>query len=262
MKIHINWKKIFFIVTDLALAVYLVFAVSSWNKPDEAVKVCTKVNINIEDENENGFLNTTEVKRLLSNRHLYPLSQPVSDINTRLIESELLRMAFVKTAQCYVTQDGYAHITLTQRTPVIRVKADDGADYYIDDGGGVMPNSQYTSDMIIVTGKLSKQYACQYIGQMAKIIMADDFWRNQIEQINVLPDRSIELVPRVGEHIINIGTLPTSRDPKQRAELISQFLERQFHRMDIFYKYGLKEAGWARYSYISLEFDNQIVCTK
>ena len=33
-------------------------------------------------------------------------------------------------------------------------------------------------------------------------------------------------------------------------------------RLEKFYKYGLSEAGWNKYSYISLEFDNQIICKK
>lgn len=29
-----------------------------------------------------------------------------------------------------------------------------------------------------------------------------------------------------------------------------------------FYLYGLNKAGWNKYSYISVEFDNQIICKK
>lgn len=249
-------------MVDIVIFIYLGFAMVSWNKPDEANKVCIKVDINIEDENENGFLKTAEVKHLLESHSLYPLSKKVKDINTRSIEDLLLRTAFVKTAQCYITNEGYVYITLTQRTPVMRVKADNGDDYYIDDNGGVMPNSQYTSDMIIVTGQISRYYACRYLSILAKVIMDDDFWRNQIEQINLLCDRTIELVPRVGEHIINIGELPNHRNKERRQQLVSEFVANQLHRMDLFYRYGLKVAGWNKYSYISLEYPNQVICTR
>lgn len=260
--IHLNWKKIALIGADLGLAVYLAFAVTSWNKPTEKNYMCSAVNIDIEDENENGFLNTKEIKELLNKKHIYPFSQPVSSINIRNIEEELMRMPFVKTANCYITQDGQANITLTQRTPIVRVKAVNGADYYIDDAGGIMPNSQYTSDMIIVTGNVSKQYACDYLSHLAMTIMDNDFWRNQIEQINILPDKTIEFIPRVGDHIINIGALPKESDSKKRPETIRDYVQDKFHRMEIFYQYGLANAGWNRYSYISLEFANQVVCTK
>lgn len=261
MKIRINWKYCTLIVIDLVIVIYLVFAMTSWNKPDEATRVCTKVEINIEDENENGFLKTEEVKTLLKRKSLYPLKQDIKDINTREIENILLKTAFVKTAECYVTQEGHVKLSLTQRTPIVRVKAENGEDYYIDDNGGVMPNSQYTSDMIIVTGLLSKQYACRYISILAATIMADNMWRNQVEQINVNRDKTIELVPRVGDHIINIGMLPENKFPEKRKEIVTEFVKNQLHRIELFYKYGLSEAGWNKYSYISIEFANQVICT-
>lgn len=262
MKIKFNWKKISLVVVDVALAVYLVMAITSWNKPNERDLICTKVDINIEDENVNGFLNTTEIKNLLTARKLYPLMQHRSEINSRLIEDELRSMPFIKTAQCYIAEDGRATISVTQRTPIVRVKANNGTDYYIDDAGGVLPNSKYVSDMIIVTGNVNQRYACQYITYLAQTIMADDFWRNQVEQINVLSDRSVELVPRVGDHIINIGPLPDCKDVSKRPQLIEEYVKEKFHRMEIFYRQGLTAAGWDRYSYISLEFANQVVCTK
>lgn len=261
MQIRINWKYCALIVIDLVIAVYLVFAMTSWNKPDEKPRLCNKVEINIEDENENGFLKTAEVKTLLEKKSLYPLNKRTDEINTREIENILLKTAFVNTAQCYITTEGNVKLSLTQRTPIVRVKAESGEDYYIDDNGGVMPNSQYTSDMIIVTGLLNKQYACKYISILASTIMADDLWRNQIEQINVLKDKTIEIVPRVGDHIINIGMLPNSRYPERRKELVSEFVKKQLQRIELFYKYGLSEAGWNKYSYISVEFANQVICT-
>ena len=261
MKLRINWKYCALIVIDLVIAVYLVFAMTSWNKPDEKPRLCNKVEINIEDENENGFLKTAEVKTLLEKKSLYPLNRRTDEINTREMENILLKTAFVNTAQCYITTEGNVKLSLTQRTPIVRVKAESGEDYYIDDNGGVMPNSQYTSDMIIVTGLLNKQYACKYISILASTIMADDLWRNQIEQINVLKDKTIEIVPRVGDHIINIGMLPNSRYPERRKELVSEFVKKQLQRIELFYKYGLSEAGWNKYSYISVEFANQVICT-
>ncbi len=259
---RINWKYTLLVIVDIVIFIYLGFAMVSWNKPDETRKVCTRVEINIEDENENGFLKTAEVKRLLESRSLYPLSKRVTEINTRHIEDVLLNTPFVKTAQCWLSTEGFVYISMTQRTPIMRVKAGNGEDYYIDDNGGVMPNSQYTSDMIIVTGCVSRTFACRYLSLMAKVIMENDLWRNQIEQINVLEDNTIELVPRVGDHIINIGELPKSNRAERRQELVTAYVQNQLHRIELFYQYGLKESGWNKYSYISLEYGNQVICTR
>jgi len=79
-------------------------------------------------------------------------------------------------------------------------------------------------------------------------VLTDDFWKNQIEQINVLADGSVEIVPRVGEHIAYLGQ-PTA-------------LRTKLERLRKFYKYGLSEAGWNKYERVSVEFDNQIICKK
>ena len=52
---HINWQKTIIITLDVALVTYLGFAFTKFNKPDEKNLVCTKVNINIQDEMTNGF---------------------------------------------------------------------------------------------------------------------------------------------------------------------------------------------------------------
>ena len=260
IRININWKKTFLVIFDVVIAGYLVMAMTSWNKPVEHSDMCTKVKINIADENENGFLNSKEIKSLLERNRMYPLSRPIAEINTRSIEERLTHMPFVNTAQCYTTTDGYVCITVTQRTPIIRVKSNNGDDYYLDDNGGVMPNSQYTSDMIIVTGAVTRHYATHYVVLLAQIINSSELWSRQIEQINILPDKSVELVPRVGDHIVNIGALPTDADSKQRQKKVQTFVNGQLHRLEVFYKEGLKYAGWTKYDYISLEYVNQVVC--
>lgn len=262
MKLNINWKKTFLVTFDVLIAAYLVMAITSWNNPSRENEVCTKVVINIADENINGFLNSAEVKTLLEKAQLYPLSKSMDDINPRQIEQALRDMPFVKTAQCYATEDDHVCITITQRTPIIRVKSVTGEDYYIDDNGGVMPNSQYTSDMIIATGSITRYYACHYVYLLAQKLMSEELWRNQIEQINILPDKTVELVPRVGDHVINIGQLPSASNAEVRKELVDQFVAKQMHRLEIFYREGLKYAGWEKYDYINLEYCNQIVCRR
>ena len=53
---RIRWKKIIITTLDFLLAIYLIVAVTSWNKPDESKELCTQVNINISDSNNAGFL--------------------------------------------------------------------------------------------------------------------------------------------------------------------------------------------------------------
>lgn len=260
MRIH--WKKALVITTDILLAGYLVLAFTAFNKPDESQRLCTRVNIDIQDKATNGFINAQEIKNRLEKEHLYPLSQPMRNVSLREMEELLKASPFVKTAECYKTEGGTVNITLTQRMPVVRVKASNGDDYYLDDKDCIMPNSHYTSDLIIATGDISKPFATQYLSPMSKAIMANPLWSNQIEQINVLPDKTIELVPRVGHHIVGLGAIPYNKYKSKRNAVVTAFIEKKLNRLEKFYRYGLSQAGWNRYSYINLAFDNQIICKR
>lgn len=259
---RVCWKKVIIVCLDVLLAVYIVIAFTSFDKPSEANVVCHKPYILIEDSTTNGFLDVHEIQMRLEKAHLDPDGVPFGKVDCRRIEDMLKQSAFVKTAQCYKTQDGNVFIELTQRLPVVRIKSISGDDYYVDDHNQVMPNSHYTSDLIIVTGYVNRWYAERYIAPMAKVIMGNALWRNLIEQINVLPDHGIEIVPRIGDHIVYLGNLPESKYFKERDEGIRDFVSRKLDRLIRFYRYGLSQAGWNKYSYIDLEFDNQIICKK
>jgi cell division protein FtsQ len=260
--VRINWKKSLLVTVDIVLAVYLLCAFTVFNKPDETARVCTKAKIVVADESSNGFINANEITKRLKSAGLYPLGKLMRDINAREIEEKLKKSPFVKTAQCYKTEDGEVNVSITQLLPVIRVKADNGDDYYLDDKDCIMPNSLYTSDLIIATGNIPRWFARRYISPLGKAIMGNDMWKNLVVQVNVLPDRSIEIVPRVGDHIVHLGPLPEANSKEKRQELINQFVDRKLTRLEKFYKYGLAQAGWNKYSYIDIEFDNQIICRK
>ena len=193
---------------------------------------------------------------------LYPLEKHMQNINPRDIEEVLKTSSFVNTVQCYKTQNGHVCIQITQRLPVVRIMNVKGENYYLDDEGGIMPNSKYTSDLIIATGYINKDFARHYLACLTEVLMDSEFWKNQIVQINILPDLGVELVPRVGEHVIFIGYLPQSKDEVKRKQLITDYVMKKLERLDKFYRYGLNAAGWNKYHYISVEFDNQIICKK
>ena len=223
-------------------------AVTSFNKPDIVATHCTEVKTDIEQNIVDGFLTADEICKMLRQEKVYPLSLPMHDISARKIEETLLKSPFVEKAEVYKTQSGEVCIQVRQRVPVVKVMADNGECYYIDSHASVMPENRFVNDLIIATGHISRKYAQTYLSRVANCIMQDKFWQNQIVQINVLPDLTMELVPRVGDHIIFIGT-PLG-------------VAKKLERMRKFYLYGLNKAGWNKYSYINVEFDNQIICKK
>jgi cell division protein FtsQ len=244
-----NWKQILIVVCNIIVGIYLILAVTAFNNPDEAMtKECAEVKIDIEEETMEGFLNPGEVKRLLTQYKLYPLSQPMNRISPRRIEETLQKSPFVEKAECYKSLNGHVCIIIKQRIPVIRIMSDNGDNYYLDNFGNIMPEAGYATDILIASGHINKKYAQNVLSKIANHIISDSFWRNQIVQLNVLTNGTLEMIPRVGDHIVYLG-YPAHIDNK-------------LERLKKFYIYGLNKTGWNKYNYINVEFSNQIICKK
>lgn len=244
----INWRKTLLITLNVAMAAYLLLAITAFNNPDEKGLVCSQVKINIKDNIVDGFLNVNEIKNILETEKIYPLAVDMDKVNSREIEDALNKCPFVEKVTCYKTASGHVIINVAQRMPVVRVMADNGDDYYVDNNGKVLPQGKIATDIIVATGSISRKYACKVLAKVANVIVHNKFWQNQVVQLNVLRDGSVEMVPRVGDNIVYLGKPYNIND--------------KLSRMEKFYKYGLSQTGWNKYSYISVEFDNQIICKK
>jgi len=243
-----NWKKALLIAADVVLGIYLVLAVTAFNKPDDATLTCQRLRISIRGGAVEGFLTNQDVERMLKDDHLDPRGLALGQVNTRQIEEHLQAKELIDEAQCYTTQDGSVCISISQRIPVVRVMAQNGDDYCVDSRGLAMPRSSYSCNLIVVTGYVTPNYAAKHLAPMANLILGDRFWRSQVVQLNVLKDGNVELIPRVGDHVVYLGQ-PVG-------------LARKLERLRKFYLYGLSQAGWNKYSRISVEFDNQIICKR
>ncbi len=243
-----KWKKTAIITIDLLVGIYLVLAMTAFNKPDETKDVCTYVHIEIERDLTDGFLDEKAIRLMLRHSGLTMDSLLMKDINTRKVEEVLQGHELIDHVDCYKAINGVVCIKVHQRVPVIRVMADNHEDYYVDSQGGIIDRKTYIGNQIVATGAITKKYASEVLAPVADIIRANDLWKNQIVQLNVLDDGSLELIPRVGDHIAYLG---------QPVDI-----EKKLERLRKFYRYGLNEAGWNRYSRISVEYGNQIICKK
>ena len=100
---HINWKKNIIYVIDTLLAVYIIIAITAWNIPKRNNYKCNKIDINISDSNNAGFLSVKEIKNILNRKKLYPLDKTINTINVRKIEETIKNEAFVKTCLLYTS---------------------------------------------------------------------------------------------------------------------------------------------------------------
>ena len=234
------------ILKDKNIEVFV--AITAFNRKP-ADQTCRDMELVIKDTAYAGFITKDELKGILQQKGIYPIGKKMERISTKSLERELSKHPLIDQAECYKTPSGKVCVEVTQRIPILRVMSSNGENYYLDNKGTVMPpEAKCVAHRVIVTGNVEKSFAMKDLYKFGVFLHNNKFWDALIEQIHVLPDRNIELVPRVGDHLVYLGKLDNFED--------------KLARLKEFYKKGLNQVGWNKYSRINLEFSNQIICTK
>lgn len=229
------------------LIVYLAFAFTNFTQHGDQT-VCRHINFTIADSAHAGFITTEEADLILRRSGLYPIGRQMKQIDGLAIERALRRNSFIDSVSCYKSPNGTVNVLIEQRLPLMRVMADNGEDYYMDQKGNLMQPQGYSADLVVATGNISRTYARKHLLPMGRFLRDNPFWDEQIEQIHVSSRGRLELVPRVGNHVIAFGR-PDS-------------IERKFRNLYTFYEKVLPEVGWNKYAVISVEHVSQIVGRK
>ena len=235
------------IILLLLVAGYLIFAIVEFSQRTEE-RVCEAVDIEITDSLEGGFVTTDYIHNILTKNKVFAEGKKLSGIDIQGLEEILQKDPYIDSARCYCSAASHLWIQIIPQRPILHVIQNNGENYYLDGSGATMPVENMNIDLCVATGNITKDYAKKKLMDLAKFIYEDEFWDKQIEQIHVTDNHEIELYPRVGEHVIVLGT--PENFPKKLENLMT------------FYKNGLSKTGWNKYSIINLSYDGQVVCTK
>ena len=241
-----NWKNIGIIVVVLGLLGYISFAIVKFSHKDDE-NICEKVVITVKDSANLQFVSVKDIRNTLDESELKLVGLKFRKIKTRKVETILEKNPFIKNVECYKTPSGDLNIDVWQREPLFRVYG--LSRYYIDIDGKFLPISEhFVAYVPVVTGTVNKLFAITKLKDFVLYLRKNEFWNAQIEQIDVDANNEIVLIPRVGDHEIELGTLD---DYQQKLA-----------KLKTFYLRGLNKIGWGDYKSISLKYKNQVVCTK
>lgn len=226
--------------------------------------ICGEVKIAIKDSSEYRFITGAGILSMIQDSDIKFLGQALNTIDLDGIEDILSELRELECVEVYTTADGVLHIDADQRDPMMRVITSYGNNYYIDKYGHVIPHSQtYTPRMIVVSGNIEVPDSCilgksildynddLLISRTFKLIAyinEDKFWQELIEQVWINENEEIELVPRLGDHIVKFGEAGN--------------YEWKFNVLRTFYKEAMPVTGWDKYDEIDMRFNGQLVCRK
>ncbi len=241
------WRIILIAVSVTLLCGYLLAAVI-FVTPLSEKRSCTGLKVNVLDSDDSRFVTTQEIVTLLENQRAKYKGLSFAKINLQAVEKAVKKHPMVNFVSCYQTPSGTLNIDVKQRKPVFQVLTDRN-NFYVDENRLRMPiSTKYAVYVPIVTGYVNKDFIRNELFDFIVSLQDDDFWSNQITQIYVHPNLDVELIPRVGSHVIYLGSVKNA--------------DQKLAKLFTFYKEGLPRVGWNRYTRIDLRYRDQVVCIK
>ena len=194
----------------------------------------------------NLYLTEDAVNKLLIQNYGTVKNRTKEQLVLNTIEEVILSNKMVKNAQVYFTVNGELISKIVQRKPIGRVEG--VSKFYLDDTGRRMPLSRHHSARVpIITGEITgKTLEDAYV--ILDYINEDDFLRKNVIGIHIEEEGKYQLRFRMENFVVNLGGIDN--------------LNAKFKNFMAFYAKAAKDNSLEDYAIVSLEFNNQVVCTK
>ncbi|MFT3979775.1 MAG: FtsQ-type POTRA domain-containing protein [Ferruginibacter sp.] len=221
----------------------------------QSVKKCKEVDVDITGVNNNFFIDETDVKNIIRD---YvggkPEGKTLESFNLRDIENRLEKDTWIKNAELYFDNNDVLRVHVDEREPAARLFATDGSTFYIDTSIMILPLSdKFSARLPVFTGfpkgnsrlSAADSSLLRSVLVISEQLQKDSFLMAMIDQVDITPQRTFEMVPKIGNQTIVFG------DANDAAE--------KFTKLKMFYSKVITVAGWSRYSSINLQYKNQVV---
>ena len=254
MKVRVN--KILNIAKITSLVI-IIFGSIGLVEKQYGERICTSVNVDIDNQFENYFINEADIVDLITDGgDIRIVGEAFDQLNLKEIENKLLDTKFIHDAEVYKDLEGNLLININQSRPIARLISNKMNDRYISSNGEVLPLSpRYTARVVLIDGAFAdnaKLYSLsgtdQYkqLMELLRFVEKDPFWKAQIAQMNIDKRGNIKMHTQVSKQVIEFGK-PVD-------------IEEKFMKLKIFYKDILPAKGWNSYTRVSVKFKDQIVC--
>lgn len=172
----------------------------------------------------------------------------IADLSLQDVERWVREIPAVDKVLVYPGLDRTLQVHVTQRKPLARVHtASDAPDVYIDSDGLELPLSPYYTARVPVIHAPSFEAAFEAFA-LVQATQQDAIWSAFIDQIEVNPDGSLDVVPRIGSARIHIGNL--------------ERLDEKLNKLLVFYTEQIARGNLNIYKRIDLTYQDQVVAQR
>ena len=195
---------------------------------------------------DNLFITHQTVNKLLIQNLGSLTNVPKDALVLNTVEKVLEANEMVKSAQVYLAVNGELTSKIIQRKPLGRIEGI--SKFYLDDEGKRMPLSKNHSARVpIITGKITDE-SLKSCFAMIQFVNTDNFLKKDVIGIHITENETVQLRLRLEDFVVNVGSVEN--------------LEGKFNNYKAFYRKAVKDKVLNSYKAVSLEYNNQVVCTK
>jgi cell division protein FtsQ len=195
---------------------------------------------------DNLYVTQTMVNKLLIQNYGSLTNVPKEKLVLNTIEKVIETNKMVKSAQVYLTVNGELTSEIIQRQPIGRLEGN--TKFYLDEEGKNMPLSlNHSARVPIITGQITGT-SLEDVYVILEHINEDEFLRKNVIGIHIEDEEKYQLKFRVENFVVNLGDIKD--------------LEKKFNNFKAFYAKAIRDKTLEDYQIVSLEFNNQVVCTK
>ncbi len=239
----------------LGAGVIVLFVAAMGKKDTQSL---ARIEISISGVQNHYFIDKKDVKNILEKVHKKPLNHAViNSLDLVSMERELQKEKWIKNAEIFIDNNNVLQVKVLEREPVARVFTITGESFYLDSSLMRLPLSKkfsarlpvftsFPTDVIILTKADSA--LLRDIRLLSEFIEKDEFWMAQIDQVDITPNNTFELIPKVGNQVIRFGDMQNYKE--------------KFNNLLAFYKQVQVRAGWNKYSVLDVQYKNQVVAVK
>ena len=195
----------------------------------------------------NNFLKQETVNKLLIENNQEVKTIAKEEVNLNQLEKSINQQEMVQKCEVFLSIDGILKAQVVQKTPIARCFT--GLDsFYIDYEGHTMPlSSNFTARVPIVLGEINKKNRAK-LAAIFKIIYNDEFLKQNIIGIQILPNEDLIMTNRNFNYQIEFGKIINA--------------EKKFKNYKAFFQKAILDSSLTKYKNINLKFTQQVVCTK
>lgn len=207
-------------------------------------------------KSQRSLINKKDVLRLFSDHLGYDIDRAqLKELKIVELENIVESDRRVKSSEVYIDAKNTLHVDIVQRNPIVRINADNGEKYYLDDAGNKIPLKKKSAVRVpIATGNIAKyqrgfvdakdRNSLNDIFDLMNAIKEDPFIEALVEQIHLDGAGEIILIPKLGREKILFGKY--------------EDVKKKFFNLKAFYKEEMPREGWGKFAQLDIRYRGQV----